>query len=98
VRKCVENPVRTFPIKKSVNTELYIDRMAAFCKRETRIRDMTKEGDEADRKSKYTLRRNVILSLKGVGMKDQVSIYLEMNLVAKCEISRTLLLKYLKMK
>jgi len=38
MKECVENSVMTFPIKKRINTELFIDRAAARYTGETRIR------------------------------------------------------------
>jgi len=40
----MENLVMTLPIKKIINTELFIDRMAALYVGWTRIRDKTNEG------------------------------------------------------
>jgi len=49
----------TFPIKKRIHTELFIDRTAALCIRETQVRVGTIEGDQsvalADWRIKYTL-------------------------------------------
>jgi len=42
-----ENPVMTVPIKKRINTELFIERTAAFYIGETRIREVTEmTGDQ----------------------------------------------------
>jgi len=46
VEKTGGNPVMTFPIKKRINTELFIDRMAALYKGETLIRVGTNAGDQ----------------------------------------------------
>jgi len=43
---CLENPVMTFPIKKRINTELFIERMAALFLRFTSIWVKTSEGVE----------------------------------------------------
>jgi len=45
VKEC-GNAVKTFPIKKRINTELFIDRMAAFYKEKTLVRVITNEGDQ----------------------------------------------------
>jgi len=39
-------PVLAFLIKKSINTELLIERLAAFYVGETQIRDTTNKGDQ----------------------------------------------------
>jgi len=40
----VENPVTTFPIEKRINTEMFIDRAAAFWVGKTRISVVTNKG------------------------------------------------------
>jgi len=40
------NQVTTFPIKKRINTELFIDRTATLYMVETQIREEITEGDE----------------------------------------------------
>jgi len=39
-------PLMTFPIKKRINNELFIDRMAALYMGETPIRGVTNEGNQ----------------------------------------------------
>jgi len=41
-----ENPVMSFPIKRRINTDLFIDRMAALYLVESWIRHRTNEGDQ----------------------------------------------------
>jgi len=43
-----ENPVMTFPIRKRIKTELFIDRTSALYLGETRISNVTDEGDQLD--------------------------------------------------
>jgi len=61
----VESLVMTFPIKKRINTEMFIDRTAALYIRETRIRAMTNRVIEKlaliDWRSEFTLRRYAML-------------------------------------
>jgi len=49
-------------LKKRINTELFIDRMAALFTGETRIRVVTNEGDQGIGttwlEERYTLRKN----------------------------------------
>jgi len=40
----LENPEMTFPIKKRIITELFVERTAAFFIGETKIRDTINEG------------------------------------------------------
>jgi len=66
----------TFPIKKRINTEPFVNRKPALYVGEARIRVGTNEGDQpvaiADRRIEYTLHRNAISISNGVGMRDQV--------------------------
>jgi len=78
MKNMCESPVMTFPIKKRINTELFIDRTAALNIKENWIREETSEGDQpvalVDWRNEYALRRNAM------GRKDWVSTYLKMSL------------------
>jgi len=84
MRDRVGDLVMIFPIKKIINTELFIDRLAAIYIRKTRVRVGAKKEDRpvvlADWRGEYTLRRSVILRSKGVRMRDQVGTCLYMSL------------------
>jgi len=41
-----ENPAMTFPIKKRISTEMFIDRTAALYIEESQIKIMTNESDQ----------------------------------------------------
>jgi len=77
LKSSTENPVMTFPIKKRVNTELFIYRMAALYIAESWVRDMTNEGNQCIGTSwlqeQANLAQKCFLGLRGMGMKDQVS-------------------------
>jgi len=66
------NPMVTFPTKKRINTQLFIDRTATLYIGDTQIRVITNEGAQPvalnDWRRKYTLHVKVILVLKGVGI------------------------------
>jgi len=67
----------TFPIRKRINTELFIDGTAALFMLETRIRDDQQRGSTCKTDcwgGTYTLR------WKGVGMRVQAAACLEINL------------------
>jgi len=73
----------TFPIMKIINTELFIDRTVTLYIEETR-RAVTKEGNQPVGTSwleeRVCLAQKCYLWLKRVGIKDQMSTYLEMSL------------------
>jgi len=97
MRTC-ENPLKTFPNKKRINTELFIDRTATVDTNETLIRVATtrrtiNQRVLAERRSKYPSHIHDIVISKGVAMKDQVSTYLEMSF-NRNTVNRTSTLKH----
>jgi len=75
----------TFPIKKRINTEPFVNRKPALYVGEAQIRVGTNEGDQpvaqVDWRIEYTWHRNAISISKGVEMRDQVWASIEMSLV-----------------